>query len=108
MEGLITGSRLYQSAMAFYDKHGHDELSHKVWDPTPWMLNVRTDGINSDRERDIISWCREKFGEQSWPIHGRPAAWYQGGATVFGDCWFGFATEEMMKQFQEKWGGDDA
>lgn len=100
------GSALYQRAMAYYDSNDMDpELQHLVWDGRPWMLDVFTNGVASDRYRQIMLWCRKTFGDECRPIHGKPGVWQSGHATVYGWTWFGFDTEERMQQFQEKWGG---
>lgn len=99
------GSALYRRAMAYYDTNDRDPaLQHKVWDPTPWMLDVYT-GRGDDRMRAILAWCLERFGDEAWPIHGKPGSWHMGGATLYGWTWFGFDTEEKMRAFQAKWGG---
>lgn len=104
----MTGSALYQRTMAWYDANDRDpELQHKVWDPTPWMLDVYTGNSDDDRMRVIMDWARERFGDEAWPIHGKPGTWHRGGATVYGWTWFGFDTEERMREFQIKWGGHD-
>lgn len=103
---MTTGSALYQRAMAFYDANDRDPaLQHKVWDPTPWMLDVYTGAYVNERE--IWLWCAEHLGEESSPIHGKAGTWHRGGATVYGWSWFGFDTEERMRKFQAKWGGTD-
>lgn len=104
----MTGSALYQRTMAWYDEHDRDPaLQHKVWDATPWMLDVYTGNTDDDRMRVIMDWARERFGDEAWPIHGKPGAWHRGGATVYGWTWFGFDTEDRMREFQIKWGGHD-
>jgi len=82
-------------------------LSHKVWDPTPFVVDVYIgdrdefgDGVD---EHNIRQYCEEHFGKESWPIHDKPADWYRGGATVNGWTWFGFKTEEMMGKFINDW-----
>lgn len=108
MEGLIVGTPVYQRAMAYYDARNTEEdaaLQHKVWDRTPWILNVNGGSPDSDRTREIVLWCVAQFGDEAWPIHGKPGNWHRGGVTICGWTWYGFATERMMKQFQEKWGG---
>lgn len=71
----MTGSALYHRTMAWYDEHDRDPaLQHKVWDATPWMLDVYTGNTDDDRMRVIMDWARERFGNEAWPIHGKPGA----------------------------------
>lgn len=106
----VEGSDLFQRTMARADSQvddplGRGDLMRRVWEQTPWMVNAYTDSIaNHGRYREIMDWCREKFGPEAWPIHGKPGVWYSGGATVMGWTWMGFATKEMMDQFVEQWG----
>lgn len=82
----------------------NNELMHKVWDGTPWMVNAYTGSSSHDeRYRQIMEWCRDKFGQKAWPIHGKPGKWHSGGATVRGWTWMGFATKEMMEEFLSNW-----
>ena len=85
-------------------------LARKVWDPTPWVIDVYT-GAKNDLgegadERSIMSYCKENFGAESWPIHDRQGNWHRGGATVNGWTWFGFKTEDSMKKFIGDWPGN--
>lgn len=102
----ITGSELYHSVMDTFenDSKFDDELMHKVWDGTPWIVNAYTGNIeNTSRYYDIQKWCRENFGDEAWPIHGEQGDWHRGGATIQGWTWMGFKTKEMMDKFIEKW-----
>ncbi|MCZ4284601.1 hypothetical protein O4H29_07100 [Marinobacter salarius] len=98
---VATGSDLYQRQIAECE----DELMHKVWDNTPWMIDAYTGSISRDNERyqEIMEWCRDQFGPEAWPIHGKPGDWHCGGATVHGWTWLGFATKEMMDKFAAAW-----
>lgn len=80
-----------------------DPLMHKVWDGTPWMLDAYTDSVNTDRWYDVMQWCQSEFGQEAWPLHGIEGQWHVGGATIHGWTWIGFATEEMMTRFSERW-----
>ena len=81
------------------------ELEYKIWSPTPWMVDVFTGQIsNSGRFREIMEWCREKFGPESLPIHGKEGVWRSSSATVYGWTWMGFDTQERMKEFLQVWG----
>ena len=97
------GSRLYRRQIV----DSGDALMQRVWADTPFMTDAYTGGINTERWRDVMSWCRDTFGDEAWPIHGKPGLWYSGGATVNGWTWMGFNTEEMMRQFQEQWCMDE-
>lgn len=98
------GSGLYHRAMDYYDEHDRDPaLQHKVWDGRPWIVNAYTGRYDDGRDREMMSWCRDRFGEEAWPIHGRPGRWYRGGATIHGWTWFGFETQSMMDKFSDAW-----
>lgn len=101
------GTDLFRRTMAWADANEDEEraeLMHKVWRGTPWMVNAYTGNVYDGREREVMEWCRENFGPEAWPIHGKPGEWHRGGATINGWTWMGFATEEMMNQFCERWG----
>lgn len=102
---LNVGSPLYQRTMSFADEDSdRGLLMHKVWDGTPWMVDTYTGSIsNAGRYMDIMDWCREKFGDEAWPIHGKVGNWHCGGVTVHGWTWLGFATQEMLASFCEMW-----
>lgn len=109
MQDTVTGSALFDRTIAFdYGDVETSALVQKVWSATPWMTNCKTDGPDADISREIMDWCRAKWGEEAWPIHGRLGKWQRGSATIFGWTWFGFATEEMLKEFQAKWDCRDA
>jgi len=90
-------------------KHDKDRLAltHKVWDPTPYVINVYTGERNETGEGmdeyELKEYCRKNFGKESWPIHEKLGDWYRGGATVNGWTWFGFKTKEMMEKFIKDW-----
>lgn len=94
-------SRMFEVLEA--DKH---ELMHKVWDPTPWIINVETLSPSTEegiRRWDIMrDWLISNIGVESYTIHGYVGAWHRGGATVCGWTFFGFATEDMMHKFVEQ------
>ena len=84
------------------------QREHQVWDPTPWVIDIRSQfpgsSKASNRPGDIdrythMGWLRENIGADSWPIHGKPGDWYFAGATVDGETWLGFRTEDMMRRF---------
>jgi hypothetical protein len=98
---------LHRRTIAFdYGDNERGDLMREVWAPTPWMIDVFTGNCGDGRERDILHWCYEEFGEQASPIHGRAGDWQRGGATINGWTWFGFATEALMARFVERWCGD--
>ena len=103
----VKGSEIYHRAMELYESDpGQDaELQHKVWDGTPWIAEVYIGDINDRRERDMFDWCRERFGEMSRPFgkNPQPGQWRAGNAVVCGWAWFGFATEEQMREFEAAW-----
>lgn len=84
------------------DDEGH-ALTQKCWETRPWMINAYTGSIQTRRERDMMEWLRDTFGDEAWPIHGRPGDWYRGAATVHGWTHIGFATKEMMDLFAARW-----
>lgn len=100
MTKLLKGSALYHRQIV----SNGDDLMHKVWGGTPWMVNAYTGNIsNFGRYGEIMDWCRERFGPEAFPIHGKPGDWHSGGATVLGWTWMGFKTKQMMEQFCNAW-----
>lgn len=100
----MTGTQLYRDTLAFdYGDQDRADLMKKVWSGTPWMVDAYTGSMSEPRDREMCEWCRDKFGDEAWPIHGRPGAWQRGGVTIYGWTWFGFETEEMLRQFIEAW-----
>ena len=98
------GSPLFHRIVSF--DYGDDERSAlmlKVWSGTPWAVETWTGGIDNDQSREIMDWCRERWGDGALPIHGRPGRWYRGSATVHGWTFFGFETEAMMREFASEW-----
>ena len=67
------------------------------------MLDAYTESVNTDRWYDVMQWCQSEFGQEAWPLHGIEGQWHVGGATIHGWTWIGFATEEMMTRFSERW-----
>ena len=97
-------SDLYRRMLEYdYGDEDRRDLMEKVWSGTPWMVDAFTDGINSPRERAMIEWCRDEFGDEAWPIHGKSGSWHYGCVTIHGWTWFGFDTEDKMHQFCERW-----
>ncbi len=100
-----TGTSLYRDHVLNYDYGSREanELMKMVWSATPWMLEVNTESVCDPRYDEIAEWCRETLGREASPIHGIDGHWQRGRVTVDGWTWYGFATEEMMRQFIEKW-----
>lgn len=96
------GNELYQRTITFdYGDPERRSLVEKVWSGTPWMVNAYTGSCGDDRDCEMRDWCFEHFGNEAWPIHGKPGKWHRSGATINGWTWFGFATQEMMRRFEE-------
>ena len=107
--GMSDGTALYRQAIdsAMYDgDEERAELMRKVWEPTPWIVDVWTGGFAQEfgREQEIREWCTEHFGPECFVIGGRDGKWQRGSATINGMTWMGFATEEMMNEFMAVWG----
>ena len=102
------GTDLYRRTMERAGKEGRDraELMREVWSGTPWMVDAYTGSISDHRYDEIMDWCRDQFGPEAWPIHGEEGLWHSGSATVYGYTWMGFASEEIMEQFIQRWEGD--
>ena len=98
---MTEGTEIYHQLMA--SPQG-DELMHKVWDNTPWIIDCYTESISyHGRYQKIRNWCVENFGNEAWPIHDKPGNWTVGGATINGWTWIGFHTEKMMNEFLKQW-----
>ena len=101
----LLGSALFARAMKHADEdedRERGELMRKVWEPTPWMLDVFDGGPGVDgRELEIRNWCNRHFGRESSPIHGHAGLWHRGNVTIHGRTWYGFATKEMMERFAD-------
>lgn len=102
------GTDLFKRIMQYADADdradGRGNLMRKVWENFPWIVDAYTGRIaNHGRYADIMGWCREQFGQEAFPIHGKPGLWHSGSATIDGYTWMGFSTEEMMEQFCREW-----
>lgn len=99
-----TGTELFRRTLA-YDLGcpESNSLMARVWRPTPWMVDAFTGGVGEDRDREMIMWCADRFGQESSPIHGTPGHWHRGSATVHGWTWYGFASEAMLREFLAAW-----
>lgn len=82
-------------------------LAHKVWDDTPWVIDVwlgEPDDVGEYAyERNINCWCNQYVGKQAWPIHGKTGKWYRAGFSVNGWTWIGFDTQGHMSDFMDAW-----
>ena len=92
---LGCGNRLYHRSL-IECKPEHRELMAEVWSPTPWMLDVVTEG----REDEIWQWCYRHFGSESSPIHKKEGTWHRGSVTMRGRTWFGFKSKMMLELFE--------
>ncbi len=102
---MTVGTDLYQRTIDYdYSDQESKSLMAKVWGVTPWMINVHTGSPGEDSYRAIVHWCREEIGPEAWPIHERPGEWQTGSATLFGETFIGFRTEEQMDRFCAKFG----
>lgn len=100
-------TEIYNSIIAWNTERGPEDaaLAHEVWDMTPWVVDV-FDGQWSEepqRRYEMMHWCRDRWGEQAWWPSGRKGAWQMGSATVCGWAWWGFDSEEHMKEFVAAW-----
>lgn len=78
----------------------------QVWGPTPWM--VRTNARQEGRDwLDVLNkqarWCRDNIGASC--DFEQAGVWRHGYAIHDDKRWFGFANEELMNRFINKWGG---
>jgi hypothetical protein len=97
----MTGNAYFQRMMAFdYKSQDAADLMYKIWRGTPFMTRCFTGQIGEEKDGEIREWCIEHFGPEAWPIHGRPGNWNRGSVTLFGWTDFGFATSEMLAEFE--------
>lgn len=99
---------LYERFLKFVDAQPPEDahrwqITKDVWKHTPFMVNCRTGSPGEERWRDIMAWCRARFGDECHPIHGRPGEWQSGSATVHGWTWMGFKTLEQLEAFEARW-----
>ena len=98
------GTDLYRRVVAFNSGDDYrNQLQIKVWSPTPWMIDVYVGRWEDGRERRILEWCYETYGQDSSPIHEHIGRWHRGNATICGWTWFGFASEDDMLAFEAAW-----
>ena len=95
----------YRSIMEFNEKRGASDLAlaHEVWDMTPWIIDVHDGRVEDGLYRDLMVWCQSRWGAQAWWPNGRKGAWQRGGATVDGWTWWGFDSEDKMREFVGAW-----
>jgi hypothetical protein len=95
---------LYKRMLALsMDDPDGGELMRKVWDPTPYMIDVRDFEPNSKEWFDFLRWALEELGEESSPIHDQAGVWRRGNATLFGWTWYGFAAQHLMDKFMRRY-----
>jgi hypothetical protein len=96
---------LHQRMLAFDQGDAErSELMRKVWAPTPWMVDAYTGNEpGQGRDREMLHWCHDEFGQMCSPIHQRDGRWQRGSATVYGWTWFGFAEEAELQRFLARW-----
>ena len=100
----MMGSELYRREMALCEEQGDPVgLMQMVWGGTPWMAEAFTGPFGGCRLDAMRQWCRDHYGPEAWPIHGRPGNWHGGGTSIEGWTRFGFATGTMMMEFIEAW-----
>jgi len=101
----VSGNDFYADVMAYYEAHEDDggALQHKAWDGTPFMVDWYTGQTADDRDLSMQNWCRQKIGDEAWPLHGKPGRWHRGGVTVHGWTWFGFETQALLDAFTAAW-----
>ncbi|HEY0120630.1 MAG TPA: hypothetical protein VGC14_02525 [Rhizobium sp.] len=105
MVELIMATDLYHRVLTYdYGDKERSDLMAKVWNVTPFVVNVRTGSIDSEEYRAMIDWLRDTFGDQAWPIHGRAGQWQTGRATVFGETFIGFQAADGLAAFRAKYG----
>jgi len=102
------GTDLYHRILAFDGLDSHRATMQEVWQGTPWMVDAYTGSHDTGRRIEMMAWCREQFGPEAWPLHGRPGTWHGGGVTIHGWTWMGFATEAQLRLFLERWPAPDA
>jgi len=103
LKGGRHGTELYRDVIK-WKGYTNPELIRKVWEPTPYMIDVYTGGHTSTRRYEMREWLTERWGQACSPIHGREGLWQFGNATINGYTWLGFATKEMMQEFLRAWG----
>lgn len=83
----------------------HAQLMREVWSHNKWMIDVKFGSFRDDNYMDILHWCRDNLGDQTWPYGDdkRWGKWLRGSATIDGWDWLGFDTEESMNQFIAAW-----
>lgn len=97
----MIGTPLYERMLNFsYPDAERGKLMREVWGGTPFMTNCNTGSADERRMDQIRTWCRQRWGDEALPIHGRAGRWHVGGATVFGWTWFGFESADMLCEFE--------
>ncbi len=77
-----------------------------TWGQTPWMVRTHAN-LSGRNSLDFLNaqrrWCSENIGTEC--SHGQAGTWRYGATVVNGMRRFGFATEDQMNRFLERWGG---
>lgn len=98
------GTDLYRRMLTFdYGDQERSALMRKVWSPTPWIVDAYTGLLGETIDREIRDWLHDNLGDEAFPIRGRAGTWQRSGVTIQGWTWLGFASEELMKRFLERW-----
>lgn len=97
------GTQIYKEFLNYpYVDARRRQLMAEVWGPTPWIVSAYTERSDGLRMRDMVVWLLEHFGPEMARWH--PAGmWQRGSVTMYGWTWIGFATEDMMQQFEAAW-----
>lgn len=99
-----SGTRLFLETIAFDSGDAErDALMREVWTVTPFMIECFTGSMTRPRYRDMLQWCRERFGAPASPIHKVAGDWQTGGVTLHGWTWYGFKSANMLQEFLEAW-----
>ena len=103
----MTGSEIYHRMMKFFEEHPEydPELQRRCWEATPWITEVYVGDPDNRREMDMRLWCWERWGEPANPFRDppTPGQWREGNAIVYGWAYWGFATEQQMREFEAAW-----
>lgn len=100
-------SPIYNRIMEYHKDNAEQlALEHKVWDNTPFIIDVHIGSMHTEEGMDrfdrMHSWLEKNIGDEAWPIHDKPGNWHRAGATVDGWTWIGFHTQEMADQFTKE------
>ena len=99
----IPGSPIWEGMKDDSKEYFGKESLLATWASIPWIIDVYVgmDYPVNRREQEMDIWCTEHFG-RALTMFNKKGKWGHGHATIHGWTWRGFATEEMMNQFQEQ------